>query len=371
MQVPEISKQNSPLSIAAQCTTFFTLWLMVASNAWAKEAEYPLVENEFFVYSKPIVWVDDHRVLFLGRHSGKKPTKKDGDVNARKFALFIWDMESNQVKHYVDAIGPACFGAGMVRYAIEKIDSDQPGEQPSYVVGRSKWGTEITERMESRRGPNTIINRFTCNVVKRPGKFQKRIVELLLPEHGHLDFGPADDLGSPYDNMATLVRPNGDRIETGMPWSAMENLTFHPWAKGYIGMDQPPVPPKEWSEKRCWPLWTLQPPHKAIRHCVPQGPWVNEPKGSQIFHAELTRVGVFVRYRHQRKETLYKDSGGYVVTKAGAIKVSDGLIQHFAVSPNGCRVAFTYMKDTSTVKEWTPGQRHLRAIDVCKGNAAD
>lgn len=335
---------------------------------------YPVVETKFAAADRKVYWLDNNRILFLGFVSGKKPTRTGDELQARR-ALFIWNVETNEIKKYRDVKQLACFARGEIRYDLKSESTWIDGEE--YRIARRLQGPLGKEELTTTTFPKDLrkrkkveygknyFNQFECRNFKRPDSMADRIMIPLRLEHGYLDFGVGAGTKDDFELLGTLVKPTGVRVETELPYKAISReFKYYPFRQSYFGMRGTAMPFLDWDINNCKPAWWLWPDGRSKQICIPYGPW-STPTLNVSAHP--TRRGIFLRrYDPKSMYSVGKNSGGYLLYENGEWeKVMNGLIEDVAVSPDGCRIGFIHLKNLEARRIGGAGMVTIRVIDVC------
>ena len=346
--------------------------LIVASCDKEPAFPYPVYDANFAALDAKIYWLDNNRILFTGFEGGKKPSSTKNKSQIR-WGLYIWDVDAGNVTKYADAKALACFSDGYIEYTLKSESTKRDGED--YIIARRMEGPlgqealvetvfpKDPKKREKKDRSKEIFNRFTCHHQERPESMKERIMIPLKVEHGYLDFGDGAGTKEDFELKGTLVKPNGEHIETELPLKAISRFfKFYPFRQAYFGMHTPGPAILNWDLTNCHPAWWFWPDGSSERKCIPYGPW-SAGSGELIVHA--TQNGILIKYANPSNSKAGRDSGGYLLKDDEAEKVMDGLMFHEAISPDGCRVGFVHMKDVEAGRIGGKGIRTIRAIDVC------
>lgn len=78
-----------------------------------------------------------------------------------------------------------------------------------------------------------------------------------------------------------------------------------------------------------------------------------------------TRKGVFVRYNTFKSNKDPGEAGGYLVTGKNATRVIVGHLKGPVVSPDGCKIAFSYHAYPDATLVADPAPITLKTINFC------
>lgn len=110
-------------------------------------------------------------------------------------------------------------------------------------------------------------------------------------------------------------------------------------------------------------IWWLFPDGKIDKIEIPLGEWA---RGGLTFYPMLE--GIFVVNRHSRSDRDPGNAGGYLVQGTAVKKLVSGVLTDVsAVSPDGCRIAFSHAPSQDADRFDAKNRRRLKMIDVCDG----
>ena len=95
------------------------------------------------------------------------------------------------------------------------------------------------------------------------------------------------------------------------------------------------------------------------------GPWA---RGGLALYP--TQGGIFVVNRHSKSDRDPGNAGGYLVQGRVVKKVVSGVLTDIsAVSPDGCRIAFSHAPSQNSDRFDAKNHRRLKMIDMCEKGA--
>ena len=135
------------------------------------EPPYPVIDSGYWAerhLPNEIQWLDDERVLFVGKKPGARREHK---------GLHVWTLGGDVVLYKLGARG-LCLQGDTVSYIVRKNVGDVSG----YFQG--KYGDE------TRRDRQSYSDKLNCRTLSAyPGNEVDQVWKLLLDGHGYLDVG--------------------------------------------------------------------------------------------------------------------------------------------------------------------------------------
>ena len=323
----------------------------VNPTASTAPSPYPVMDSGVWAdRSSNVYWIDNQHILFKGSEEKEKAKHYTG-----KFNISIWEPGKGVQVYAKDVVSVLCLNSdsivyygllakspqGIEQYRYGKFGSEQTFTKPAGVK-KFYWDqmncklTELTKVLEQRKG---------------------RAIFPLLDRHGYLDKGAIRGKESLKETPAIFYRPGHNegitlpiRIAGLVNYYAFKDAYFITRGLGlYQDFDKPGT------------AWWLAPDGTVTDLVVPRNP-LNK------YHVEPfpTKIGIFaVSYSSKS----LKDSGlagGYFLRDGKWSKVLDGDIQGLAVSPDGCKVAFSHAPYLDADLPDDPQKRTLKLIDFCK-----
>lgn len=355
---------NSLISLAAPYTL-----VEVPSRQRFTPNVAPVVTQE----QRGVAWLNNQQVIFKGNTSAGYPERRD-------HGIFIWDVGKKQVTRYGDE-SRFCYADGIL-LVIEDSREDPTLRSKSEIAFRyGQLGNEkvsVCERKENflygclgplnmsckpaefrrtdkplgpgsriefqlRQGDGIVISRSTNASVARGGKSQQDNIALGRQ--------PLLLISKQYHEGKALPIQEVEEI-------GMRNAAYSEYAKRYVFVgakpkDSPPRRFDNWPEDQPQPVYLMQSNGDVETIMVPKlKDWTS------IFQALPTRAGLAYWGAHGRT------GGGLFLFEGTTTSLIDrGQIGTFAVSPDGCKIAFAIIVDygKSRVLEY-----RLKYVDVCK-----
>lgn len=300
-------------------------------------------------------WMDNKRVIFTAA-SGSY-CEKEGGYKQPLNQIVIFDTETRKAQEYGEAgVNGLCYAEGNVSYARRVRNGNScPTDRYEHYMG--KLGHEVLTEGAGK------INTYTCRpeselpplpdwmeAAKKEGRLFKR----LRPEHGWVELGKAQNASSlPSEFPIRLYQPSANESE-GIVIRSVEGKDLQSNWVYYRFKDAYRLEPRG-SGTMAWWFYPDGRIEVSPRMGIPvrKGFIFNvvQPSKSWI-GAQTNPSGLY--FRRTETESI-KLVAGFTNSPFG-----------FAISPDGCRVAFGTDKDLSQ----SLGSRFkLQIIDVCLANS--
>jgi hypothetical protein len=327
---------------------FLASALVVAGTAYAIPVENSGLVTRDDSFISDIYWLDNKRVIVLGAQSEAVPKE-------REYKLYVWDVEHRTITVHHDGGEPyatLCVHRGYVRYGYRRGTN-------GYVVFSGDFGHETTavrdlfqEREGSQRDKEKPeVNSFSCTEY-----FRSRLQKLgsnVVPLVGG-DYAAQDDGRGGTRRVQWIFFPaDKPPIPLGMQYDSLLFKRFSEYGEGYVVRDMPSH--YVFSPKIAQRYWLVTRQGQITDINIAAGPWF---KGSV---SVMPARGGNVMFSHAVDVKANGAAGVYWVDQSGVSKLVEGLPSSFAVSPDGCRVAFGISDFAKR-----PLVPLVKAIDVCE-----
>ena len=307
---------------------------MIDSGYWA-ERHLP---NE-------IQWLDDERVLFVGKKPGARREHK---------GLHVWTLGGDVVLYKLGARG-LCLQGDTVSYIVRKNVGDVSG----YFQG--KYGDE------TRRDRQSYSDKLNCRTLSAyPGNEVDQVWKLLLDGHGYLDVGKL----APFNELPPVRHHSNDTVEPiAMPFNRRqiirEKTRFYPFKNAYLlygphDDEHQLVGRKDLSRTASQPVWWLHPDGNVEVIELGAGPWL---RGGSVFMVGTHQGIVIVFHGGMISRREPGDQGAYLVQGGNIRRLLKGYITAPSVSPDGCKVALSH---SPSVYDDQPGKLNKRTLKIIK-----
>ncbi len=338
--------------------------LALRCEASSDGSRYPVYDSKLgtrgFLVDR-IYWLDNDRVIFLGfdRNDPKYRPEK-GEVN---LGIFIWDTSNGQTRRYADAKGGLCYSQGYIVYYLG--ETVHKGKQGTYRLGHFMEGPMGKEKKISVRGRGLwdrtrVLNDLSCHFEEVPEQMRDRIYVPLLPGHGYLDLGSRT--ASEENPRAIFYRHLGAE-PIALPFRKQNinwaSIRYFPHKGVYViptwyYSERPPhVTPIPWFPYTPQPLWLLYPDGRTERIMLPWKRW--RARADNTYH--VTKEGILITSKNAPDY-----HGAYLLRGDEYEKVISGHLDGTSVSPDGCKIAFSYLRDLRHAGR----HRTVRMLDLCK-----
>lgn len=334
----------------------FLIWLALVAASFvplaacqAKEPPYRILDSGVWASTSAVIyWIDNERVIFM--------TVKDND-RLRKgtgpFHLSIWEVGKG-IKRYTDD-----FSAVNVCVSDETIYRTQKDAKGNVQHFYGKLGAEKPIAAPK----NGYLDPMNCrlhDVDQLMAERGNRAINFLLDRHGYLYKGALRGQESLINDYVLLYRPGEKKpVTLSLRRSDIHGLYYYKFKDAYYidGLLRSNAATGKIEVTR----W-LYPDGRVEEVSIPSGPWVGGT--AELFP---TRMGIFITLVGYKSPKDPGPGGGYLVQGTKYVKVIDGLISGVAVSPDGCKIAFSHapydLADIPSSND--PGRRTLKMINFC------
>lgn len=346
------------------------MWFLLCSNTFAAE----IIDTGALLGEYPVIrWMDNHRVIFLAA-SGQTCNRKDKPDSYKQLLnrIAIFDTQTRQLNwHGGVGVNGLCYADGNIAYA-RRLVSDGLCPKDEWVYYRGRFGEEKVQQ------PPVPTDSYSClpEAEVRPtpawletAKKSGRIFRSLKPEHGWVEMAVHFRGGARAnpEYPAKILKPDGNSIPIDDVFREHLKEGFYLNQPDYVAAKNAylvklffytTLPANSYP----LPAWWLHPDGSVsnFKLQTPANLWVGMI-GGFIF----TKQGALL-FRNSANERLQAENGLYL-DALSPVKLVSGDIQNYAVSPNGCKVAY----GVDPRGFWSQGPRHyrLQLIDVCERNS--
>ena len=299
--------------------------------------------------STGLYWIDDEQVLFVGYDSSELEAVANGVKNEFQMtaSIYAWNFKKNKARTIATrANGVLCYNNGVILYGKRENGKDVRLLGP---IGQEK-------AIDSSAG---IADSVRCKILDHNDKesmdhfYKKDRIEL---ETGILELPESFQGQIVYSPKTTGKRIvlNGYRgidLRTSL---VTTGIRYYPFKGGYFMAEQ------GFNGKR-GTAWWLFPDGRTETVSLPKGPW--DDGGSLQSSIAPTKVGVIVHHQ------VRKDWGLYLAASSGFGELIKGAVMRYAVSPDGCKIAYFHQPLKGSEKDKLARVPILKILNVCD-NAA-
>lgn len=326
-------------------------------SAWGETTPpYPIVDSGVWAtnsYPGDMYWLDNERVLFLGSETSK-PIGQDDQW------LLVWDTEKNNITKYKQHVMNFCYRNGIILYRVVARQPDS-GKR-TWTFYRGKLNEETIDQTPDRKE-----DKLNCRYISVWPKFPQGKAHAILQEpHGYLLLDETER-NVKFENYPILYYNSEIQETIPLPFRRYEadRVNYYPFRQAYFLY--PSSYFKDGTHILSWPpnislfTWWIYPGGKLEKVEIPPGSWT---KGAlKLFP---TREGVFLVNRHSRSDRDPGNAGGYLVQGTDVRRIISGMLTDVsAVSPDGCRVAFSHTSSPANDRFDEKNKRTLKMTDVC------
>lgn len=346
------------------------LWFLVASlsaihacgaqepsnpTTSAAPSPYPILDSgvwaDWHGIPQTIYWLDNNRVLFKTVKDNEKKRVTTGPFN-----LSIWDTTTNKVTPYTDYVNSltVCYREGFVYYALADDPFYVQHQQKNWRHFAGEFGKEkpfVPPSVKNVRYNDMDCRYHTVPVAAEKLEGPKRHdLRFLLHRHGYLDFGLRS---VNHNRKPTLYYRKGKNEPISLPNLSRQYFDYYEFKGAYFVR---PI-------GRVNAVWWLYPDGKLEEITFPDVPY--KPSGNNLYS---NRKGFFVSFYdgHPPNFKVPGNTGGYLISENGKqIKVISGYLNGEVVSPDGCKITFTYYPYLDATLVADPAPITLKMINFC------
>jgi hypothetical protein len=315
--------------------------------------------------------MDNHHVILPG-YVGPKPETIE-EKSKIKTSIYIWDIQTNKVERYSES-SDLCFHDGYIYYPVlapKSSDPERPhikkwyegrfGEERSYV----QQFNEDEDRQWARTHVRSPLT--GCRELERPAFLEGRISIPLLKNDGYLDAGESININKRDKWVnASLVRPDTGVVELPVVYMQDFNMVeYYEHRLSYLLQNTFWI--TAWKQTGCITVWWMSHEGKTSKECVR----IIDPE--KRIAERLDRMTSGAGRLTPTKEgfllnigTTLKSWDLVLIGDTTTRTLLSGLMHESAVSPDGCRITFSYAKDWEAVRVGGEGRRTLQMLDVCQ-----
>lgn len=351
--------------------------VLLPGMAWSGEAGVPVVKKAAFtIRSLPtghafflktrgshethgITWLDNNRLMFVAALPAKELASR---------GIYIWDVIADTVTHYSNHID-FCFAQGyLVAYGETKNDS--AGRSTPFHVRYGQIGSEkdsICEISSGKGCPPQVAN-MSC----MPWQYSDNR-HPIGPKWGttyELRSGDGVLLTATGSEAERKSRPDmllSKRFPEGKPMPfkgvPISGAAYSDFQRRYALTSKIPDgdlsrSSTNWPKGRPQPVYLLNPEDGAVDEI--QVPWRVET--GTIHFALPAKAGLVF----MASGSYANDWGGlFLYDNREVWSLDRGRVETFAVSPDGCRVAYAIINDFGKIKNVR--FNNIRLINLCEG----
>jgi hypothetical protein len=364
------------------------LWLIASLSASAQIQPSLSLSGVYIriIQWPDIHWLDDRTVLFHGYPQGKP--RDHAEFQSWHPSLFLWTIGSApqpyaQEMWFASAgVQYYCAEAGSLYYSTTLRFDPRTGETfRRFLVGAP--GSElITEKRLNPDYDHTYT--LTVSPKNKAGMLgglpcDRRSDERMIRRYWasdysgtfYLDFGP-EKWGDTVDYAVVLMRADG-RSRKELPIRRVQVLPnctqYDKHSDSFLIRDcgdygTVPANHARWRETGCHSFWWVRLPEGKVEEvCLPY-------RGSfSVIDVLPTRAGLYFTSLHSRDSKGPQDPGSaglYRLDGPSVTRVLPGMLVNASVSPNGCRLAFTYSPNPDAWAMQSKEHPTVASIDVCE-----
>lgn len=296
-----------------------------------------------------IGWVSNDKVIFSG-----KPVNSN-----RKDALYVWDQKSKPRLLLSNSPG-GCAS----RHTIRAAQLRDSGKVQMFSLRAPDFNAKPLTRTP-QSGPS-VFDPVSCSWIASPEALREHKWQALRQGDGFLDFTPNGRQIGPLWVVEHLDADERTRRDTGirMPRPVLPMATYAAHDDSYLVYDLHLnlAEAERWIRTSSRTLWHLDRQRRGQRLSLPAGPWVGLGGGTIAFLP--SRPGVLITSNNFARDGAAGGAGVYLLRPGTAAqRLEQGLAHDAAVSPDGCRLAYSFKPRLDIgIPEGGP---RLVVIDLC------
>jgi hypothetical protein len=326
---------------------------------------------------EPVQWLDEDTIVLRGDLSGKP----DSATTAlhRETHIVLWHLGEPPVlqddpRWAESRMALLCAADGELVYSIG-LDSPKPGTSVMRVAagppGELRERTlpvderGATHKIQGLHPVGRIVGlRPSCDPVSDP-RMQGQVWATDAAGRYYLEFG---DLGHARAGTDIVLQPQGGAVTptsldlTGhdvdaacTQYATFTGLFYLRRCNGFRQAARDPT--------ACPGFWTVTPATGRLeQHCLTADDWLARAD------IDLAPTRQFVTFATQAGITRddVGEAGLYAILSGRTRRLIAGILGPLAVSPSGCRLAFSYARTPDDMAFGTPGRHSIIAIDLCR-----
>jgi hypothetical protein len=319
----------------------------------------------------PIYWLDNDRVLVPGyERRADVPAGKEAPEQFGPLGLYIWDTRNSTATRHSDLSQhySLCYNDGFITYTT----SDDNGRRRHQSEG--EFGKEQALPVDARPSFDAQPAYSSCPRIDpakrlRPEHTARHVPAWFLKvEDGYVSAGEPRIAGDSIprerlNDKVNLYRPGGSE-PVALPIISKEvffgtKLTYSQFAQRYVLVPHtsrngnPNSDSVVWPDKQPMPVYLISPTGDVQTISVPHGTWVPPHM------ATPTKQGLFIASSNA-PSTNSRQAGGWLLKDGRMVKLFDHLVDAAGVSPDGCKIAFSYNDFNPKTNNYT------QVIDLCR-----
>lgn len=353
------------------CITLAALALLAGCGKGEAEAPpYTILDSGVPASTNDrLYWLDNDRVIFVS-YGPKPKSLEEAGKHPRVPSINIWDTRTNKVEFYAKG-SHLCYSDGHIKYMPAETVPDDPAnpvkvywregplDGPELKVLRYKTEEEYREWYRAH-----VDNPHTCRWVERPGYAKGRRAMPLREGDGWLVHSKPWNVNEPGEWL--LYRLDGSVIKTGIPHMVLRNQWLD-YAEAYLfrstsGGDQIP-------KTDCIRYWWLKSGGAIDSGCEDiRAVKKIDPKSGVALYP--TRPGMLF-FAGNNEDYSVGSAGFYQLFNGGARRIVAGGMEQSALSPDGCKLAYTHIPFFQARGVGEPGEIVLKSINLCQTGKGD
>lgn len=325
-----------------------------------EQPPYPILDSGVWAtnsYPGDVYWMDNERVLFLGSGTAMPIGQDDA-------WLLIWDTRKKTIAKYRQHVLDFCFHDGVIQYRT--VAREPATGKRIWTFYRGKFSEELIDQTPDRKE-----DKLNCRYISVWPRFPDGKAHAILREGDGYVVLDETVPNVKFGNYPLVYYKRENQAPIRLPFRRYDadRVKYYPFRQAYFlypasyftnGTHLTP-----WPKNVPLYVWWLSPNGEIDKIEIPLGAWA---RGGLIFYPTLK--GVFVVNRHSKSDRDPGSAGGYLVQGTTVKKLVDGVLTDVsAVSPDGCRIAFSHAPSQDSDRFDPKNHRRLKMIDICAEGA--
>ncbi|WP_459873299.1 hypothetical protein [Endothiovibrio diazotrophicus] len=310
-----------------------------------------MVDSGFPAFRAKTYWVDEDHVLYSG-YIGPKPRNAEEFENTPR-GVYVWDVRDGSRKILSPVPSYFCFSDGKAFYYRSK-------SKRGYMARWANGSFPPVDQHVPLSSGRIDIAEFDCLRKERPAEMVGRRWIPLKMGDGYLDGG--DKTIDLQDGLRMTMRDEDGRVVSNLSitervWSPYRSSYYEFSGRYFLNPSaffKPDV--NRWKKQGCADGWWLSRRGELERVCTRIPEWA--PHGGNGVYVP-TAAGMLLKTSRKGRPGLY------LIRKDRYALLTAGYIDGIGVSPSGCRIAFSHMKNLEAGRMGGLGQPTVMMIELC------
>lgn len=355
--------------------SFFLLFLCLVLHARVGLADTArLIDSGVYVDTLlRAYWVNNDQLFFRG-FDRQKPADS---VEAKRLrhALYLWTVGDKPAVYAQDrwagstSSGWYCAENDEVWFAV-RPESGVPGSRATHQLVGPPGRETIRPLKPAGRGGPVLSSLGNCER-DYPSSLSSRIWAADTFKESYIDFGERVATETLDGPVQIVLKRLGSDDEFPLPIPlrkvGVSCTQFFSFSRTFLLWDcfspSSPNGRETWRAEGCLPVWLVSSATTSTQTtCIPYGQWQGP-----IASVALTRAGLFFSSMfHDRPGSADPGAAGLYRLEGAPTLVVRGVVGNASVSPDGCKIAFSYAPTFSALNYGTRGSHTLVVMKLCQ-----